>query len=724
MSPDDFQKAWRAEASQTRITLDADALLNAVRSKQQELRATISWGDFSTIGTELLLLPVFVYLGVATEAPWTWYLVVAAIFWSAAYKIARRTYGKRSAMDPGEPLVNSVRESLALVEEVIKSQRNDFWRTQFTAALAMTIFFVHVTWSVYDEPVEAIGNMAICLTLVSSIYGFTYWLGRRVARTQYEPQRRELITLLEQLGDDATGAVSGDYPMLMSAMRVECSLRRKVVGWVLVAVFLGIGVGGIVYGYTMDQGGYPKLAPFTDVRWGEDVPVVQIDGEWHLLFSINGIDVKEVVTFCQETYGEKWQMRFGQDLVQVLTEMGHTPEDTVRLDVLSTGPGAARSVKDVAMTAANRRKVRAAAERREEENSELERHQSKQDAPAATIDRTAPLADALEQVRGAHTLPALAAFVLRGDTIVEQAVVGTLSTKDDTPVGPTAQWHLGSNTKAMTATVAGMLVEEGLLRWDITIGEVLSEIAPGMNSGHRDTTLAMLLHHTSGITANIRWFSAPADRIACAAEILADAPDGERGEYAYSNAGYVVAGAMMEKVSNKTWEELMREKLFGPLGMKNTGFGAPSEPGAPWGHEVGLLGWSPKNPTARNADNPPVLGPAGTVHTTMDDYARFIAAHLKGAQGTGGIVSAETFATLHTPSPGGDYAMGWGVEERGWAGGRTLTHSGSNTLWYATVWIAPEKGMAFFAVTNVGGDAGGKAVDEAIEMLIGRHLPL
>ncbi|MBL7648609.1 MAG: beta-lactamase family protein [Candidatus Hydrogenedentes bacterium] len=734
MSPDDFQQAWRAEASQTRVTVNGDALLEAVRSKQQELRATIVWGDFSTIATELLLLPVFLYLGMATDAPWTWYLVVAAIFWSAAYKVARRTYGKRGGMDPGEPLLDGVRQSLALVDELARVRRNDFWRTQFTAAVAMTIFFVHVAWSVYEEPMAAIGNMAICLILVSSIYGFTYWLGRRVERTQYEPQRRELIALLEQLGDDATGEVSGEYPMLMTSMRVACSLRRKLIGWGLATLFLAIGIGGIVYGYSMDRETYPKLAPFTDVRWGEDVPVVEIDGEWHLLFSIDGLDVKEIVEFCKTTYGEKWQMRFGQDLVQILTEMGHTPKDTVQLDVLSAGlvsgsfePSQSqpvRTVKDVAMTAGNRRAVRAAAEKREAREAADEASKAERAEPVVELDSAAPLVESLERVRAAYALPALAAFALRGDVIVEQAMVGTLSTKDDTPVSSAAQWHLGSNTKAMTATVAGMLVEEGLLRWDSTIGEVLGESAPGMDEGHRDTTLSMLLHHTSGITANIRWFSAPEDRIVCAAEILAEAPDGKRGEYAYSNAGYVVAGAMMEKVTGKTWEVLMREKLFAPLGMTNTGFGAPSAPGSPWGHESGLLGWSPKNPNARNADNPPVMGPAGTVHTTMEDYARFVAAHLKGAQGQGGIVSAQTFATLHAPLPGGDYGMGWIVTERGWSGGHVLTHGGSNTLWYTTVWLAPGKGMAFFAATNVGGDTAGNALNKAIEMLIGRHLPL
>ncbi len=93
---------------------------------------------------------------------------------------------------------------------------------------------------------------------------------------------------------------------------------------------------------------------------------------------------------------------------------------------------------------------------------------------------------------------------------------------------------------------------------------------------------------------------------------------------------------------------------------------------------------------------------------------------MKGARGEGGIVAAETFATLHTPDEE-DYAKGWIVTERGWAGGTALTHGGSNTLWFATVWLAPEKDMAFFAVTNAGGDSAFKAVDEAVGALIKRH---
>ena len=179
---------------------------------------------------------------------------------------------------------------------------------------------------------------------------------------------------------------------------------------------------------------------------------------------------------------------------------------------------------------------------------------------------------------------------------------------------------------------------------------------------------------------------------------------------------------MMEVVTGERWEDLMRERIFEPLGMTNAGFAAPSKPNSPWGHRDGLFRLSPMDPAKRGSDNAPVLGPAGTVHATLDDYVRFLAAHMAGAQGKDGIVTAETFRTLHTPPDGSDYAKGWIVVERGWAGGRALTHSGSNTMWYATAWLAPEKNIAFFAVTNAGGDKASEAVNKAIEALIGRHL--
>ena len=83
-------------------------------------------------------------------------------------------------------------------------------------------------------------------------------------------------------------------------------------------------------------------------------------------------------------------------------------------------------------------------------------------------------------------------------------------------------------------------------------------------------------------------------------------------------------------------------------------------------------------------------------------------------------MTVETFGKLHSPAPGTAYALGWAVPERPWAGGRALQHSGSNQIWFAIMWILPERDFAMLAVTNAGGDAGNEGTDDAIRALIDR----
>jgi hypothetical protein len=86
------------------------------------------------------------------------------------------------------------------------------------------------------------------------------------------------------------------------------------------------------------------------------------------------------------------------------------------------------------------------------------------------------------------------------------------------------------------------------------------------------------------------------------------------------------------------------------------------------------------------------MGPAGTAHCTLSDWAKFVAVHMAGARGEEtAILPASAFTRMHTAWPGGDYGLGWGVTDRPWAGGLTLVHSGSNTLWLVVAWVAPAR---------------------------------
>jgi hypothetical protein len=114
------------------------------------------------------------------------------------------------------------------------------------------------------------------------------------------------------------------------------------------------------------QGGdYPKKSPFAGVRWQQSQAEVQVGDDWSRLVSLNDVPAAEIVAFSRRTYGNLWQKRFEEDLVELLTGMGHPPQDEVTLVVQSLTSSETRTLEDVAMTEANRRAIREAARRRD-----------------------------------------------------------------------------------------------------------------------------------------------------------------------------------------------------------------------------------------------------------------------------------------------------------------------------------------------------------------------
>ncbi len=345
----------------------------------------------------------------------------------------------------------------------------------------------------------------------------------------------------------------------------------------------------------------------------------------------------------------------------------------------------------------------------------------------------------LEPIRKKYGLPAMAgAVILYGRT---EALGATGFRKDgnDVQVRTNDKFHIASCTKAMTATLIAMLVERGKLKWDMTLVEAFPDIADEMHPDYHNVTLSHLLVHRSGMPGPKRSWpegksfmdmhnlpgSAMEQRRTYARMILRQEPEAKPGtKFIYSNAGYSIAGVMAERAMNKPWEILMKEILFKPLGMKTAGFGAMGTPGKidqPWQHTIEkdkLIAVEP----GRLSDNPPVWGPSGTVHCSMRDWAKFITAHIKGPKSETGLLKSETFELLHTPGFGGDYAPGWKVREREWAGGNVLTHTGNNTMSFAVVWMAPKRDFAVLVASNQGGDQVEEACDEACWMLIKEFL--
>jgi CubicO group peptidase (beta-lactamase class C family) len=359
--------------------------------------------------------------------------------------------------------------------------------------------------------------------------------------------------------------------------------------------------------------------------------------------------------------------------------------------------------------------------------------------PTPSLTYADPQSQMLESLRVKHKFPALAAAVVVDGRIVATNGVGFRKHGADAQVSAEDKFHIGSVTKSMTATAAAMLVEAGRISWTNTIADSFPELREALHADYRSVTLEQLLSHRGGAPGSpprALWAqawqakgTAAEQRLAFARGILERAPEAKPGtKKIYSNAGYSIAGVMLEKAAGKPWEDLLRTMLFEPLGMTTAGFGAPASLGEtdqPWGHEWKLLAGLLPVPPGPRADNPWAITPAGAVHCSIGDLAKYAAFHMAGERGQSPLLTPASFKKLHTAVDGDDYALGWIVLSRPWANGRALMHNGSNTMFYVVLWLAPEKNCAVIVATNVGlGDPSAfLGCDEVASKLINQYFP-
>ncbi|MGB1699029.1 MAG: serine hydrolase domain-containing protein, partial [Nannocystaceae bacterium] len=258
-------------------------------------------------------------------------------------------------------------------------------------------------------------------------------------------------------------------------------------------------------------------------------------------------------------------------------------------------------------------------------------------APIATSEdpavATSRIGEILERVRAEHEVPALGAAILTSGGVALVDVSGVRHRRKGGTVTTKERWHLGSNGKAMTATLIAQLVESSDVAWDSPIAELFGEGT--VDEGWREVTVQMLLDHRGGLPANLpealvrRAQTEDVDsrvlRAEWVRETLAEPPIGEVGEYAYSNAGYTMLGALLESRWDATFWDLLTERLLTPLKMEGCGFGGPGSDNAR-GHVFGVA-------QGAGADNPDVMAPAGTVHCPLASWGEFVRMHLRAARG-------------------------------------------------------------------------------------------
>ena len=338
------------------------------------------------------------------------------------------------------------------------------------------------------------------------------------------------------------------------------------------------------------------------------------------------------------------------------------------------------------------------------------------------------LEDVLGAYRAAYGLPAVAAAIVRSDGIEEAAAVGVrrLGFSDSVKLGD--RFHIGSDTKGMVATVAGSLVEDGTLSWFLSPTDVFPELATTIHPDFRTITLRDLLMHRAGIqpyTTGAEWDAIPnftgtpqEQRRAFAVRLLQGTPYGQPGQYQYSNAGYSIAGAILEQVTGQSWQLLLRQRLFDPMGMRTAGFGWPalSDPDQPWGHWV-ISGSLQPHPPDDEYQLSGIIAPAGDVHMSIEDFALFVQLHLRGLRGFDGMLTSETIRYLHQPV--GSYALGWSVYPL--LGQVVSSHNGSAGTFYATMAVGHSQDLAIVIMTNAGGSSAADASSILLTVLLNEY---
>jgi CubicO group peptidase (beta-lactamase class C family) len=335
---------------------------------------------------------------------------------------------------------------------------------------------------------------------------------------------------------------------------------------------------------------------------------------------------------------------------------------------------------------------------------------------ARARERKAPqdLGDLLEAIRKEHQLPGLAAAVVRGDEVVAEGVAGVREIGKDDKITLDNRFRLASCTKNMTAAMIGRVIDAGKLSFDSTLVATLPDLA--MRDEYKSVTLAQLLTFTGGIQPYTRIGprltpllfelkgSAAEQREKFVKHVLQEVPVGKPGtERQYSNASYVVAAFMAERRTGRSWEALMQEEVFKPLGMNSAGFGRPwskERPHEPWSHIKGKGGYE-LEPEERSGGPGLALAAAGAVHCSIRDFAKFASYELAAAQGKNRLLNPAT-------------AKRWQEIRRGEKPGEVLSFFGGSPSISAGCMTWASKNLAVVAAIN-GGSVGGacKAILEA-----------
>lgn len=315
-----------------------------------------------------------------------------------------------------------------------------------------------------------------------------------------------------------------------------------------------------------------------------------------------------------------------------------------------------------------------------------------------------------------HTwnIPGLALCIVYKDQLVYAKGYGYRDLENKLPVDAQTIFPIASNTKLFTATAALLLQEENKLNIDKPAREFMPALHFSTDELNAKITLRDMLSHRTGLyNYSGLWGAAPFSRNELVNRVAFIPPSlGVRDGYIYNNMMYVAAGSVMETVTGKSWETIIREMLLTPLQMNGTAFFGDNMSAS---KNMSFAYYAPD--TSRTLKRrtqvfqTPALGPAGTMLSNLTDMSHWMIAQLNGGKYMGTqALSGKAIAQTMVPNAVADregkwpelshalYGLGRNVQT--YKGYKIATHTGSIDGFYSNLTFFPSDSLAVFMVHN------------------------
>jgi len=320
----------------------------------------------------------------------------------------------------------------------------------------------------------------------------------------------------------------------------------------------------------------------------------------------------------------------------------------------------------------------------------------------------------LDTLAAAHQVPGATLAILRlgrdgADDDLVEAATGVLNTATGVEVTTDSVFQIGSISKVWTATLVMQLVEEGTLDLDAPLVEVLPDLALGDPDVTKQVTMRHLLTHTSGIDGDVFTDTGRGDDVlekyvAALADVAQNHPLG--ATFSYCNSGFSLAGRVVEVLTGKTWDAVLRERIVEPLGLTRTS--TLPEEAILHRAAVGHVSEGPDQPFEPVSTFllPRSAGPAGLINASARDVTTFARAHLTGGApllpaGAAAQMQAEQTLLPDAHTLGADsWGLGW--IRFGWDGQRLYGHDGTTFGQNAYLRVLPDAGLVVVLLTNGG----------------------